>query len=351
MSGVGTPPGDDGQQPWSVRPGGPGTPGQPQHAWDPFPSHAHDPHGQQPHQQPQQPFAQSRPVPEQPTPQQQFAGSAGPDWDALAERRDAAARRRRLLFTIGGSVLGLALVGGVVAAAMAMSGGDDEKSAGPGTSTGPSAASFAPAKPTFRPAPTVPPPPPAQAVLADPTLDTAPFTVESLFPASKFTVNGRQYSVVASKLDNTCSDGTDPKLGSAARNQQCTQLIRLAVIGPDGIVSTAAVGSFPSADKATAVKNGKDGGELLPLAGPGVKVLDAKKQKHGKLRNSVGRYALFTLDWYADGKDPVGDDKPMAQAQDDVDKFLWNSLTARGEARSKQIDEENRRKALEQIQG
>lgn len=348
MSGVGTP-GDDGQQPWSVRPGGPGSPGQPAHAWDAFPTQAHGPQGPQPHPQPQQPFA--RPAHEQQAGQQQFGSSAGPDWDALAERRDAAARRRRLLFTVGGSVLGLALIGGVVAAVMATSGGDDDKSAGPGASGGPPTSTFAPAKPTFRPAPTVPPPPAAQAVLADPALDNAPFTVESLFPNSKFTVNGRQYSVVASKPDNTCSDGTDGKLGPAARNQQCTQLIRLAVVGPNGIVSTAAVASFPSADKAAAIKNGKDGGELLPLAGPGVKVLDAQKQKHGKLRNSVGRYALFTLDWYADGKDPVGDDKTMAQAQDDVDKFLWNSLTARGEARSKQIDDENRRKALEQIQG
>ncbi|MGC0422315.1 hypothetical protein [Embleya sp. AB8] len=347
MSGVGTP-GDDGQQPWSVRPGGPGTPGQPQHPWDPFPSHAHDA-GQQPPQQPQQPFAQPPSPHEQPTQQQQFAGSAGPDWTRLAEERDSAARRRRMLFTVGGTVLGLALVGGVVAAVMSMSGGDDKKKAGP--ATGPASATFAPAKPTFRPAPTVPPPPPAQSVLADPALDTAPFTVEALFPGQKFTVNGRQYSVLASKLDNTCSDGMDAKLGPAARDQQCTQLIRLAVLGPDGTLSTAAVAAFASPDQATAVKNGKDGGELLPLAGPGVKVLDAKKQKHGKLRNSVGRYGLFTLDWYANGKDPSADDKTMAQAQDDVDKFLWNSLIARGEATSKQIDETNRRKALEQIQG
>ncbi|WP_439676361.1 hypothetical protein [Embleya sp. MST-111070] len=353
MSGVGTP-GDDGQRPWSVRPGGPGTPGQPQHAWDPFPSHAHGSQGQPPQQQPQQPFAQPPPQAQQPAGQQQFGGaggSSGPDWSRLAEERDSAARRRRLLFAAGGTVLGLALVGGVVAAAMTLSGGDDDKKAGPGASGGPSAATFAPEKPTFRPAPTVPAPPPARAVLADPTLDTAPFTVESLFPNQKFTVNGRQYSVAAGKLDNTCSDGTDTKLGAAARDQQCTQLIRLAVIGPNGVLTTAAVASFPSEGKANAVKNGKDGGELLPLAGPGVKVLDAKKQKHGKLRNSVGRYGLFTLDWYADGKDPVGDDKTMAQAQDDVDKFLWNSLTARGEAISKQIDDENRRKALQQIQG
>ncbi|WP_406283437.1 hypothetical protein [Embleya sp. NBC_00896] len=346
MSGVGTP-GNDGQGPWSVRPGAPGTPGQARNPYDPFPSHAHDPH-QQP--QPQQPFAPN-PQPQQPAQQPFGPAGGGPDWSALAEQRDAAARRRKLMFTAGGAALALALVGGIVAAAVTMSGGDGDTTATPGASGSASTAPFSPGKPSFRPAPTVPPPPAAQNVLADPALDTAPFSVESLFPNTKFTVDGRAYNVVAAKLDNTCSDGTDPKLGPALRNQQCTQLIRLAVTGPDGVVSTAAVASFPSADKADAIKNGKDGGELLALAGPGVKVLDAKKQKHGKQRNSIGRYALLTIDWYADGKDPVGQDQAIGRVEDDLNRFLWNAMTARGEAMSKQIDDENRRKALEQVQG
>jgi hypothetical protein len=358
MSGVGTPgAGNDGQQPWSVRPGGLGTPGQPQDAYDPFPSHA----------QPQQPYA---PAPDpygqgtpggygEPAPQQQPFGSADagggggrqPDWTRLAEQRDAAARRRRLMFTVGGSVLGLALVGGIIAAAMAMSGDDKGDKAGPVGSGSVSATPFAPEKPTFRPAPTVPPPPAAQEVLADPRLDTGPFTVDAVFGETKFSVDGRAYSIVNGQLANTCSDGTDAKLGPVMRNQQCTQLIRVAVTGPGGIVSTVAVASFPTPDKAKTIMNSKEKGILTPLAGPGVKAIDPKKQQYAEVRNSVGRYTLFSLSWYTDGKAITADDKAMGQNLDDLDKFLRNAVTARGEARSKQIDDENRRKALEQVQG
>jgi len=255
-----------------------------------------------------------------------------------------------MMFTIGGAVLALGAVGAVVFATMSISGDDQEATA---NTTGPSlsATPFAPAQPSFRPAPTVPAPPSAQAVLADARLDTAPFTVAALFPQKNFTVNGRQYTIVASRAVNTCSTGADAKLGPVLRGQQCTQLIRLAVTAPGGIVSTAAVASFPTAAKATAVKSGKEGGILAPLTGPGVEVLDPKKQKYGSQRNSLGRYALFTLDWYADGKDPVGQDKAMFQAEDDLNKFLWNSLMARGQEISRRIDAENRRKALEQVQG
>jgi hypothetical protein len=363
MSGVDTPgTGNDGQQPWSVRPGGLGTPGQPHGGYDPFPSHA----------QPQQPYApqpdgygQPDPYGQQgapggygePAPAQQPFGGGGegggqPDWSRLAEQRDAAARRRRLMFTVGGSVLGLALVGGIIAAAMAMSGDDKGTEAGPAGSSGTvSSTPFVPEKPTFRPAPTVPPPPAARNVLADPKLDTAPFTVDAVFAEKKFSVDGRAYSVVNSHLGNTCSDGADAKLGPVMRNQQCTQLIRLAVTGPDGIVSTVAVASFPTPDKATAIMNSKEGGILAPLAGPGIKVLDPKKQKYAELRNAIGRYTLFSLNWYTDGKAITADDKVMGRRLDDIDKFLLSSMVARGEATSKQIDDENRRKALEQVQG
>lgn len=351
VSGAGTP-ADDGQQPWSVRPGGPGTPGYqpdpyaPHHAphtgshdnpHDPFPAHAQTP-------QPQRPFEQQH---SQQTP---FGDRDEPDWSRLAASRDASARRRRMMFIAGATVLAVGAVGAVVLATTTMSGDDQEAAA---NTTGPSvsATPFAPAQPSFRPAPTVPAPLSAQAVLADAELDKAPFTVASLFPKKKFSVNGRQYTIVASQARNTCSDGADAKLGPVLRSRQCTQIIRLAVTAPGGIVSTAAVASFPDAAKATAVKAGKEGGVAAPLAGAGVKALDPKKQKYGSQRNSLGRYAMFTLDWYADGKDPVGQDKAMFQVEDDLNKFLWNSLLARGEETSRTIDAENRRKALEQVQG
>ncbi|MYW06154.1 hypothetical protein [Streptomyces sp. SID3343] len=362
MSGVDSPgTGNDGQQPWSVRPGGLGTPGQPQGDYDPFPSHAQP---QQPYAPQPDPYGPTDPYGQQGAPgpygepapgRQPFGGGndgGQPDWSRLAEQRDAAARRRRLMFTVGGSVVGLALVGGIIAAAMAMSGGDDGDKPGPAGSSGTVASTpFAPDKPTFRPAPTVPPPPPAQDVLADPKLDTAPFTIDALFPEMKFSVDGRAYSIVNGQLGNTCSDGADAKLGPVLRNQQCTQLIRLAVTGPGAIVSTVAVASFPTPDKAKAIMNSQEKGILVPLGGPGIKVLDPKKQQYGELRNAIGRYTMLSLSWYADGKAIAADDKVMIQRLDDIDKFLRSAMTARGEATSKQIDAENRRKALEQVQG
>ncbi|MFJ5922609.1 LamG domain-containing protein [Kitasatospora sp. NPDC092948] len=57
----------------------------------------------------------------------------GPDWAALAEANEREHRRRRLRLRIGAGALGVALIGGLVAAAVALSGPSDR----PGTGSAP----------------------------------------------------------------------------------------------------------------------------------------------------------------------------------------------------------------------
>ncbi|MFF0389490.1 LamG domain-containing protein [Kitasatospora sp. NPDC004615] len=86
--------------------------------------------------------------------------SAAPDWAALAEANENEHRRRRLRLRIGAGALGVVLIGGVVATAVAMSGPSDE----PKTSSAP-AVTIQPDGPTDAPT-TAPSPGPSDSASA-----------------------------------------------------------------------------------------------------------------------------------------------------------------------------------------
>ncbi|WP_436786396.1 hypothetical protein [Yinghuangia sp. YIM S10712] len=250
---------------------------------------------------------------------------------------------------------------GGVATWLVLSGGDsgDDTTAAP---PGPEASADV-ARPTFRPAPTVPPPPGSEAVLADPALDTGPFTPEALFPAPQITVDGRTYTVVAKQLDNNCADAANPALAAVLRSHACAQMIRLTATSPDGTAATVAVGSFanPADAQAAAAKGGADlSAALLGLPGGPVPLLCPVPQPGtpgvvcAQQTNSLGRYGLFLVGGYPGPEnriDPAKGDPKVDQIGIDLDRAARKALEERGEQRSQAIYEAAKAEAEKAIEG
>ncbi|MGW0657933.1 hypothetical protein [Streptodolium elevatio] len=293
------------------------------------------------------------------------AASGTPDWGALADRESRRrARARTNKMRIGAALTVLAVVG-ITGVWLATSSGDDS---GPAAQTAPTEAPVDPAgsgtaKPTFKPVPTIPPAPGSAKVLADPQLDTAPFTPEALFPTARLGIDGRVYNVVAKRLDNTCADAANPVLGDILRTKACVQIIRATVTGPDGTAATVAVAAFASPDDARAAAadgNGNRDASLLGLPGGPVKELcpQPAPDKPGvtciRQTNSVGRYGVFLVGGYPgpDNRiDPAKGDPKVEQAGDDLDRVVRDTLTLRGEQRSQAIYDKAKAEAEKALEG
>lgn len=218
-------------------------------------------------------------------------------------------------------------------------------------------------RPTFRPAPTVPPPPGATAVLADPGLDTGPFTAEALFPQPQISVDGRTYTVVARHLGNTCADAGSPALGGVLRARGCIQIVRITATSADGTAATVAVASFGSpADAKAAATDAAAHPEAALLALPGtvVPVLcpppapDRPGVVCARQSNVLGRYGVFLVGGYPgpDNRiDPAKGDPLVDRIGNDLDRAARDALTARAEQRSQAIYEAGKAAAEKAIQG
>ncbi|UGQ14593.1 hypothetical protein LO772_13985 [Yinghuangia sp. ASG 101] len=328
--------GTDGSTPWTVRPGAP----------EYEPADGRDPY-----------------VPQDPYGTTVSTRSAR----RAAARRNAGGgngRRGRPKKSFRGIVIGvvIALVVGGVATWLALAGGgddaDSDTAAPPDAGAGPEVT-----RPTFRPAPTVPPAPGGEAVLADPALDTGPFTPEALFPAPQITVNGRTYAIVARQLDNNCADTANPALAEILRGNACAQVIRITATGPDGTAATVAVGSFANPDDAKAAAaqgNANRDAALLGLPGGPVPVLCPVPQPNtpavicARQTNSLGRYGVFLIGGYPGPEnriDPAKGDPKVDQLGTDLDRAAREALAARGEKRSQAIYDAAKAEAEKAIQG
>jgi hypothetical protein len=273
--------------------------------------------------------------PWKPNSQQPWHGSGDgrtPDWAALAEASETRNKRRRLLF-IGGGVLATVAIGTAVAMAVVSANGDDKASGNPsnvpaggtipsGTATAPS---FAPTS--------APPPLDPKEFVSSKAKDTAPLSVESLFPGTQLTMGSTVYKKGATADTKNCAsaaEGTLPKVLTADR---CTRLLR-ATYSKDGVAVTVGVAVFDTEALATRAKGQADDKSLVKaLAGQGVKPF-CNSATCRTTTNSYGRYAYFTTTGFTSGKDVTKADTQVFRAGDDLAEFAFSQIHRRGEAQA-----------------
>ncbi|MFI2610889.1 hypothetical protein [Kitasatospora sp. NPDC018619] len=240
----------------------------------------------QPHPQPVgQPQWHLQQQPHQPVPPQRVE----PDWDALADRNEADAKRRRRLKAVG-VVAAVAVVGGLVAGGVLLfKGKKDDGSPVAAKTTGPVASPSAsgtpddPSKPIWEAA-----------------TDPAPQDAGALFSALQVTINGATWNRTVVTLDSPCWDGnsTTGGLGKVLGDQGCQQVLRATYVSGESAV-TVGVAVFDHRIQAeTALKN--FAGQLKGAPAAGSPAFCAAAGCTGT-HNSLGRYGYFTVEGSAKG--------------------------------------------------
>ncbi|MCX4882996.1 MULTISPECIES: hypothetical protein [unclassified Streptomyces] len=263
------------------------------------------------------------------------SGSDGPtpDWAALAEASETRNKRRRLLFIGGGAVATIA-IGTAVAMAVVSANGDNRASGDPGNvpASG-SIPSSSPTAPSFAPT-SAPPPLDPKDFVSSKNKDTAPLSVETLFPGEQLTVAGSTvYKKGATADTNKCSSAVKGSYANLLTSNDCTRLLR-ATYTKDGVAVTVGVAVFDTKAQATKVKSTADKqGFMQPLSGAGVKAFcDGAKCR--MTTNSYGRYAYFTTAGFTNGKDVTNASTAAFKAGDDLAQFVFSQIRRRGEAQA-----------------
>ncbi|WP_328397563.1 hypothetical protein OHS70_14745 [Streptomyces sp. NBC_00390] len=258
-----------------------------------------------------------------------------PDWAALADASAARARRKRLMM-VGGGALATAVIAGAVATAIVSSNKDSGNSAtGSVTSTLPGPPELpqdtTQAEPSFASVDPLPPPSPKE-FISDRKKDTAPLSVDSLFPGKKLTMGDRVYAKGATSRTGDCASATKDALGPVLENNGCDQVFR-ATYSASGIAVTVGVATFENEAKAKkAVQQAS--GSIAPLAGKGVPAFCKTGTVCRRVSNSYGRYAYFTITGYTKAKSVTKGDSKAFQTGDDLAEFTFRQIRRRGEAQA-----------------
>jgi len=251
-----------------------------------------------------------------------------PDWSALADRNAAEARRRKRLLAIGGSVLGTALIAGAVTADVALT-GPDAPSTAAGAAAGSASPSAASASASASGSSSAAPPTTPLQVISSTRTDKATVSVGTLFPAATVTVQGRTYTRLATDLDKECTPAsTTGGLTEALTANGCYNVYRATYSGGPGLEITVGVVTFASDSRATKAKN--DGkGNVLPLVKDKATPF-CQNVACATTRNSLGRYAYFTIAGPVGGKAVDEKDKASPQAAKDIAASVYDNLLERG---------------------
>ncbi|MGW8379140.1 hypothetical protein [Streptomyces sp. ODS28] len=253
-------------------------------------------------------------------------GSSTPDWEALAERTESRTRRRRWLL-IGGGAVATALVAGIVAFAVVSEGGgtpsDKPSEALPSPKDIPSGPDQP--EPTFKD--DAPPPPPPEDFIKDAAHDKAPLSARSLFPDSKVTVNGNEYTRRAVDTSKGCKDAAHAKLGPVLAKHGCDKVFRTTLTRGSSAV-TVGVAVFEDTGKATAAKKGYQP-NLVALPGKGVSDF-CRTVTCRTTADSLGRYAIFTISGHSNGKEAGPKDEAAIRAAYDANKYAYDRVLQRG---------------------
>ncbi|MFF4184494.1 hypothetical protein ACFYZ9_14995 [Streptomyces sp. NPDC001691] len=250
-----------------------------------------------------------------------------PDWAALADQSAARSRRRKWLFLGGGAVATAAVVAVVATVIVNAGSSDDGKSADQLPSPQALPSSSARPQPSFSQVAPPPPPNPYDYV-SSAKKDTAPLGADTLFPGKSLTLGSGVYAKGPTDQVTDCSSVTQGSLGSALSGNGCRQVIR-ATFTKDGIAVTVGVAVF---DTDTAAKKAKDqaSGGIASLSGAGVDTFCRGGSVCRSTTNSYGRYAYFTTGGFANGKNVTKGDGAVFSAGDDLAKFTFDQIVARG---------------------
>ncbi|WNO72880.1 MULTISPECIES: hypothetical protein [unclassified Streptomyces] len=257
-----------------------------------------------------------------------------PDWAALADASATRARRRRWLL-IGGGALATAAIAGIVATAIVSSGDGNDTASGDSTGQLPGAPALPSdstrPEPSFSSVAPLPPPNPKDFISSE-KKDTAPLSVQTLFPGKKLTMGNRVYAKGATARTGTCSSATQGSLGGVLEKNGCDQVFR-ATYSKDGIAVTVGVAVFgleAEAKKAVAQASGN----VAPLPGAGVPTFCKGGPVCRFTANSYGRYAYFTATGYTKAKSVTKGDTKAFQTGDDLAEFTFRQIVRRGEAQA-----------------
>ncbi|MFJ8309079.1 MULTISPECIES: hypothetical protein [unclassified Streptomyces] len=250
-----------------------------------------------------------------------------PDWAALADQSAARSRRRKWLF-MGGGTVATAVVVAVVAAVIVNAGSkDDGKSADQLPSPPALPSNSAQPGPSFsKVAP--PPPPNPYDYVADAKKDKAPLSADTLFPGSSLTLGSGVYAKGPTDRATDCSSVTQGALGPVLNNNGCRQVIR-ATYTKDGVAVTVGVAVFDTDVQAKKAKDQASGG-VASLSGSGVDTFCRGGSVCRQTTNAYGRYAYFTTGGFANGKNVTQGDAAVFTAGDDLAKFAFDQIVARG---------------------
>jgi hypothetical protein len=279
---------------------------------------------------------QSQWDPWKPNSQQPWGGNVDdetPDWAALADQAETRNRRKRLLLIAGGA---LATVGVGTAVAMAVVSANDDTSASGKPTNLPASASVpggtSATSPSFAPT-SAPPPLDPKEFISSKAKDTAPLSPATLFPGTQLTVASTVYKKGPTADTTNCASvasGTLPKILTA---NDCTRLMRVTYVKGD-IAVTVGVALFDTEAQATKAKVQADTKSAIrSLSGKGVKAFcDGAICR--TTTNAYGRYAYFTVAGFSSGTDVTTKDTEVFTIGDDLAKFAFDQIHARGEAQA-----------------
>ncbi|MEV7788285.1 hypothetical protein AB0O72_23280 [Streptomyces sp. NPDC088106] len=262
-------------------------------------------------------------------------GGQSPDWAALADASEARAKRRRLLF-IGGGALATVAIGTAVAVAVVSANGGSQASPG-ASSQLPGASDVGIPSPTgtvpsFAPT-SAPPPLDPDDFIAGAVKDKAPLSPDILFPGTQLTMGETVYKKGPTADTKNCASAAKATLPKALTGNGCTRLIRVTYT-KDNVAVTVGVAVFDTQAQATRARQQTDGKSIVKsLSGGGVKDFCSGAVCRST-RNSLGRYAYFTLAGFTDGKNVTEKDKAVFATGDDLQEFTFRQIRRRGEAQA-----------------
>ena len=206
---------------------------------------------QYPQAQPQPTIAFQRPQPQPQYPAQPFIPPVPePDWAAMAGRREAQAKRKRVLIIVGAVVAVAVLGGAAFLGATGLGHSSDDKTVVTASGTA------SPQPSTARPSPT-----------SSPTRART-LRASSVLSSTSLKVNGQTYTRMATDTLTPCWKGTVDGLGGILSTNHCSQMLRATYVS-SSITVTVGIAVFPTGADARAAETSYKGA-VEPLYGKGI---------------------------------------------------------------------------------